>query len=89
MLVISMTIPRAAHSIILDFNMTLLYGCNLATGNPMNLYSYKCSDSKSIVYTVTYPAVYSGICTPSFTVTIPIFGTQVAQLVSGNGNAIY
>jgi hypothetical protein len=69
-------------------NLTLLYGCSLATGNPVNLYSYKCSDSKSIVYTVIYPAVYSGLCTPSFTVTIPILGTQVAQLVSGNGNGI-
>jgi hypothetical protein len=29
--------------------------------------------------------VYSGICTPSVTVTIPILGSQVGQLASGNG----
>jgi hypothetical protein len=66
-------------------NVTLLYGCNLGTGNPANLYSYECSDSKYIVYSVTYPAIDFGVCTPSVTVTIPILGTKVAQLVSGNG----
>jgi hypothetical protein len=66
-------------------NVTLLYGCSLATGNPANLFRYECSDSKYVVYTVTYPVTYSGLCTPSVIVTIPILGTQVAQLVSGNG----
>jgi hypothetical protein len=66
-------------------NLVLLYGCNLPTGYLGNLVRHHCSDSKYVVYTVTYPAVYSGICTPSVTVTIPILGSQVGQLASGNG----
>ncbi|CAJ2651501.1 unnamed protein product [Trifolium pratense] len=67
------------------FNVTLLYGCDLPTGSPENLFPYDCSDSKYVVYAVGYPVMYPGSCTPSVTVTIPILGTQVAQLMSGNG----
>jgi hypothetical protein len=68
------------------YNVSLLYGCNLATGNPPNLFRYQCSGSKYVVYAVGYPIMYSGLCTPSVILTIPILGTQVGQLVSGSGN---
>ncbi|XP_045797006.1 LEAF RUST 10 DISEASE-RESISTANCE LOCUS RECEPTOR-LIKE PROTEIN KINASE-like 2.4 isoform X2 [Trifolium pratense] len=68
------------------FNVTLLYGCDLPTGNPANRFRYNCSDSKYVVYAVgNYPVMYSGLCTPSVTVTIPILETQAVQLMSGNG----
>lgn len=68
-------------------NVTLLYGCNVATGNLQNpFYDIECGDSKYVVYTVVYSASYSAFCNPSVTVVVPILQTQAAQL--GSGNAI-
>ncbi|KAI5428179.1 hypothetical protein KIW84_033257 [Lathyrus oleraceus] len=67
-------------------NVTLLYGCNVGSGKLLNqFYDIDCGESKYVVYTVVYSASFSGFCTPTHAVVIPILRARAAQLGSGNG----
>ncbi|CAK8542636.1 unnamed protein product [Lathyrus sativus] len=67
-------------------NVTLLYGCDVATGNLANpFYDIDCGQSKYVVFTVAYSASFSAFCTPTRKVVIPILGNLATQLGSGIG----
>ncbi|XP_050911809.1 LEAF RUST 10 DISEASE-RESISTANCE LOCUS RECEPTOR-LIKE PROTEIN KINASE-like 2.1 [Lathyrus oleraceus] len=67
-------------------NVTLLYGCNVGAVSLLTpFYDIGCGGSEYVIYTIVYSASLSSFCTPTRKVVIPIFGTQAAQLGSGNG----